>query len=214
MKKFLFLAMVAALVTSCEKDPDLNKLDNDLTVYTNYDNEVHFDQFTDYCLPDSILLAGSGVKAVYWKDDNAQKIISEVVAEMDSRGYHRVEKKEDADIGLQLSYAQETTNIIGMGGMYNWWGAGYWGPFWSDWYYPYPVSYSYDTGTLVMEMVDLTAQPEDKTQKVHLPVIWHSYASGLLFGNSRVDMQLTLRAVNQAFKQSPYISKNLLTGNN
>ena len=43
---------------------------------------------------------------------------------------------------------------------------------------------------------------------VKLPVIWHSYATGLLFENSKYNMQLTLDAVNQAFDQSPYIKKS------
>ena len=69
----------------------------------------------------------------------------------------------------------------------------------------YPVTYSYDTGTLIMEMVDLR-QPADKSNQNKLPVIWHAYASGLLYGNSHFNMQLTLNAVNQAFAQSPYLS--------
>ena len=39
MKKLLFpLFMLAMIVTSCEKDPDMNKLDSDYSVYTDYDN--------------------------------------------------------------------------------------------------------------------------------------------------------------------------------
>ena len=42
MKKLLFpLFMLAMIVTSCEKDPDMNKLDSDYSVYTDYDNSVH-----------------------------------------------------------------------------------------------------------------------------------------------------------------------------
>ena len=210
MKKlFLFALAVTALFSSCEKDPDLNKLSSDYAVYTNYDSNVQFNKFNSYYLPDSILVAGSGLKAQYWKDENAQKIINEVVTEMDARGYTRIDDKEKADIGLQLSYAQSTTQIIspGYGYGYGWWGAGFWGPFWNDWYYPYPVSYSYDTGTFVAEMVDLTDKPTDGNKKVDLPVIWHAYASSLMYNNSRIYMQLTLRAVEQAFAQSSYINK-------
>lgn len=214
MKKYLFIALVAVFVTSCEKDPDLSKLDNDFTVYTNYDSNAKFKDFNTYCLPDSILLIGQGMKATYWKDDNAQQIIKRVADEMDSRGYKRVTEIKDANVGLQLSFAQQTTQVIGSGGWYDggwyngWWGPGYWGPYWNDWYYPYPVTYSYDTGTLIMEMVNLTDHPADGDQKVKLPVIWHSYTTGLLFGSSNYDLQLTLRAVDQAFEQSPYITKS------
>lgn len=59
MKKlFLFALAVTALFSSCEKDPDLNKLDSDYAVYTNYDNGIQFNKFSSYYLPDSILVAG------------------------------------------------------------------------------------------------------------------------------------------------------------
>ena len=47
---------MAVLATSCEKDPDLSKLDNNFTVYTNYDSKTNFNDFKTYCLPDSIYL--------------------------------------------------------------------------------------------------------------------------------------------------------------
>ena len=214
MKKYLFIGLMAVLATSCEKDPDLSKLDNNFTVYTNYDSKTNFNDFKTYCLPDSILLIGQGMKAEFWKDENAQEIIKQVADEMDTRGYTRVKVIKNANIGLQLSFTRQTTQIIGTGGWYGggwyngWWGPGYWGPYWNDWYYPYPVTYSYNTGTLIMEMVNLTDHPEDTSQKVKLPVIWHSYATGLLFENSKYNMQLTLDAVNQAFDQSPYNKKS------
>lgn len=214
MKKSLFIVLVALFATSCEKEPDLNKLGNDFTVYTNYDSNTRFKDFKTYCLPDSILLIGQGMKAAYWKDANAQEIIKQVADEMNARGYMRVKEIKDAEIGLQLSFAQRTTQVIDGGGWYNggwysgWWGPGYWGPYWNDWYYPYPVTYSYDTGTMILEMVNLTEHPAEGSQKVKLPVIWHSYATGLLFNNSKYNLQLTLRAVDQAFEQSPYIKKS------
>ena len=36
---------MAVLATSCEKDPDLSKLDNNFTVYTNYDSKTNFIDF-------------------------------------------------------------------------------------------------------------------------------------------------------------------------
>ena len=63
MKKYLFIGLMAVLATSCEKDPDLSKLDNNFTVYTNYDSKTNFNDFKTYCLPDSILLIGQGMKA-------------------------------------------------------------------------------------------------------------------------------------------------------
>lgn len=108
MKKLLFpLFMLAMIVTSCEKDPDMNKLDSDYSVYTDYDNSVHFNEFSTYYLPDSILVPDNSLKANYWKDENAQNIISAVAHEMEQKGYVRTEDKEKANVGIQLSYAQQ-----------------------------------------------------------------------------------------------------------
>ena len=190
MKKFLVLAISLIALASCEKDPDMSQLDSDFTVYTDYDSSTDFSNFTTYCLPDSILVPGDGMKNSYWKDESAQRLISAAAEAMDSLGYKRVTNPDEATLGLQLSFTQMRTR-----------------PYWGGWYYPYPISYSYDTGTLMMEMVDLTkrtAATDDEKQD--LTVVWHAYADGLLYGSSRINLQLALRALNQAFTQSPYLN--------
>ena len=70
MKKFipLLLAVFAVTLASCEKDPDMDKLDNNYLVYTNYDKKADFKTFETYYLPDSILVIGDKENAEYWKD--------------------------------------------------------------------------------------------------------------------------------------------------
>ncbi len=210
MKKFLVLAISLIALASCEKDPDMSQLDSDFTVYTDYDSSTDFSNFTTYCLPDSILVPGDGMKNSYWKDESAQRLISAAAEAMDSLGYKRVTNPDEATLGLQLSFTQMRTHVTDFvgGGMYgSWWNFAFWGPYWGGWYYPYPISYSYDTGTLMMEMVDLTkrtAATDDEKQD--LTVVWHAYADGLLYGSSRINLQLALRALNQAFTQSPYLN--------
>lgn len=203
MRKMLFFACLLLGLSACEKDPDMNQLDANLVVYTDYDKDADFGSYKTYFLPDSILEAG-GYRVTYWKDENAKAIINKVAEEMDARGYTRIldpEKKEDADVGLQLSYVAQTNQVIT--GIYGggWWDYGFWGP-WSGWYYPYPISYSYNTNTLVMEMVDLTAD-KDGTQK-SLPVVWHVSASGFQY-SGRFNQMMLQNSVVQAFEQSPYI---------
>lgn len=204
MKKVLLLACMALAIAACEKDPDLGQLDSDLVVYTDHDNSTDFGKFQTYFLPDSILEAGSH-HATYWKDENSQKLIDAVAAEMDSRGYQRItdpEQKTEADLGVQLSYIAQRVNISS-GWWGGWWDYGYWGPWWGGWYYPYPITYNYDTNTLVMEMVDLTGDSESK----NIPVIWYSNASGAQY-SGMYNLQLLVNSVGQAFKQSEYINCN------
>ena len=51
---------------------------------------------------------GDKENAEYWKDENAQEILSAYVANMNSRGYIRVDDREEADLGLQVSYVRST----------------------------------------------------------------------------------------------------------
>lgn len=89
MRKMLFFACLLLGLSACEKDPDMNQLDADLVVYTDYDKDADFGGYKTYFLPDSILEAG-GHRATYWKDENAKAIINKVAAEMDARGYTRI----------------------------------------------------------------------------------------------------------------------------
>ncbi len=129
MKKMLFLACMALTLAACEKDPDMNQLDADLVVYTDHDNNAAFDGYKTYFLPDSILEAG-GYKASYWKDENAKALVDAVAQQMDSRGYTRLtdpEKKDQADVGVQLSYVAQTNHVVSYPSYGGWWDYGFWG---------------------------------------------------------------------------------------
>ncbi len=210
MKKLFYLLVAALAVTACQKDPDTDDLDNDYLVITNYDKAAAFNSFTTFYLPDSILLIDDKPEPEYWKDGNAQLIIDAFVRNMTARNYTRSENRETADLGIQLSYVQNTYYFLGYNDSpYWWWGyPGYWGPgYWGDWgywYYPYPVYYSYSTGSLLADLINLEA-PQGADQK--LPVIWNAFMSGLLSGSAQIDVALTVRAVDQAFVQSPYLTK-------
>ncbi len=204
----LFLAGTA-LLSSCEKDPDLSEMDGDFTVYTQYDPDMDFGGASTYYLPDSILTTGQGMQAAYWKDENAQTLISQVKEEMDGRGYTRSTEKTGADLGVQITYIENTVNMVGFTGGYwdGWWDPYYWGPFWGGgWYYPFPISYQYNTGNIVLELVDLRDSDEGESGKC-LPVVWLANSEGMLSGSTRIDLTLVQRAIAQSFTQSSYIQK-------
>ena len=208
-KEFLILLMAPLAFASCEKEADTDKLDNKFVVYTNYDQNANFSSFSTYYLPDSILIIGDKKEAEYWNDENAQLIISSYASNMANRGYIRTDNKEEADLGLQVSYVKSTYFVTNYGQPQWWWGypgywnAPYWGD-WGDWYYPYAVTYTYSTGSFVTEMLNLDA-PQGQNAK--LPVLWTAYMSGLLSGSTSVNVSRAIEAVNQAFAQSTYLKK-------
>lgn len=81
-------------------------------------------------------------------------------------------------------------------------GGGNWG---GGWYYPYPITYSYSTGSLLADMINLKNAPEGQKEK--LTVVWNAYISGLLGGSGSLNVNRTTTAINQAFTQSPYLKK-------
>ena len=110
MKKFSILFFVAAcsLLASCQKDPDIDKLDNNYIVYTNYDNGPDFNELNTFHIIDSILIINNEEKATYWNNANSEKIITAYSNELKSAGYTQVESIDAADIILQLSYVNTT----------------------------------------------------------------------------------------------------------
>ena len=128
---------------------------------------------------------------------------------MDNRGYSRVTNKEEADLGLQISYVKNTYVYTDYGYPEWWWGyPGYWDvPYWGNWgggwYYPYVVNYSFSTGSFVTELLNLDAV-QGQTEK--LPILWTAYMSGMLSGSTDVNVQLATQAVAQAFSQSTYLT--------
>ena len=171
--------------------------------------DADFAAVETYFIPDSILVIGNNDKTEYWKDADALGIVDAVVARMDAAGYVRSEDKQAANVGLQMSYVRQVTYFVGYDNPYWWWyypyywTPGYWGN-WGGWHYPYSVYYGYTAGSLLIEMVDLDAE-EAADRK--LPVIWDSFIGGLLTSDEELNQQRTLAAVEQAFDQSPYLTK-------
>ncbi len=113
----------------------------------------------------------------------------------------------------KVSYVASTYYFHGYYNDGPWWGyypgywyPGYWGGNWGGgWYYPYPITYSYSTGSLLADMINLKNAPEGQKEK--LTVVWNAYISGLLGGSGSLNVNRTTTAINQAFTQSPYLKK-------
>lgn len=206
MKRFIPILFAVFALAACEKEPDTDKLDNEYLVYTNYDKDCDFSNFQTYYVPDSILYINSNDKKEYWQSEAAQVVLSEYIKNMDER-FLRVDNIADADLGLQLSYVANTytfTDFVGdpwWSGYPYYWSPGYWGGYWGGLYYPFPIVYSYSTGSIIGELVDLSV-PEGKT----LNVVWNSYISGLLYNNGRLNLEKAQNAIDQAFRQSTYLN--------
>lgn len=197
------LFVIVALLCSCEKDPDTDKLDNDYLVLTNYDSNTDFSKINSFYVIDSILIIDNQTdKPKYWKNENSQKIVNAYNDNFISCGYTQAASGEEADVVFQLSYINTTyyfNNNVGP-----WWNSypGYWNWGGWGWYYPFNFYYAYSTGSIIGELVNTKAPyGSDK-----LTIVWNAYICGLLNGNN-LSYSRTMAAINQAFEQSPYLKK-------
>lgn len=207
---YLAVAFTAIAFCACQKDPSTSDLHTDYLVYTAHDTDADFSRIGAYYLPDSVLVIGNSNKTEYWKDAAALEVVNSVAARLNEAGYLRTYEKEDATVGIQISFVRKVTYFVGCDYPYWWWyypyywTPGYWGD-WVGWHYPFSVYYGYTAGSMLIEMVDLDADTENGGKK--LPVVWDSYIGGLLTSSEEVNLQRTLAAVEQAFDQSPYLKK-------
>ena len=214
MKKLIYVLIAVFALTSCREDPDLGDLSSDFLVFTNYDGKADFNRFTRYYMPDSVMVIGDTKDPEYWTGSKAADILKASEDNMQACGYVRTDDKSEADVGLQISYVQSVAYFVDYRNPYWWneypgyWLPGYWGD-WGYWYYPYPVVYSYSVGSLLTEMVDLSTSPSADRK---LTVVWNSFLSGLLSGSDAFNMELTVRAINQSFVQSPYLVRSAAVG--
>lgn len=214
IKKTLPLLAIIIALTACQKAPDTTQLSNDLMVYTHYDNNCDFSQYSTFYVPDSLLMLDNrSDEPIYYtkSDPRAANILKAYEDEMKARGYTEVANRADADLGLQVSYIKNTNTYIGYNypwwwyDFYYYWPFAYWDPFYIDWYpyYPYPVTYSYTVNTLTAEIIDL--KNVDSNNK-HIPFVWTSYIAGMETSN-QINISRALAGIYQSFEQSPYINK-------
>jgi hypothetical protein len=210
MKKILLIPAVILLAVACHKEPVLDS-DGEYLVYTAPGKETTFTSFTTFDLADSLLVIGQSSKPEYSQSNNALALIQAVKTNMEKLGYIYTPDNPDADLGIQMTYVVKTERYVQYYNDPYWWldYPGYWSPgFWGNYqgfYYPYPVTYTYSTNALMIDMVNLTIP---KTGNEALEVVWSTYIGGPSTGSITTDVDMMKAAIDQAFVQSPYLKKS------
>jgi hypothetical protein len=199
--KVLSLAAIVFLLTQCYPEGP-NYIDELDLVYTNYDPATDFTAKHTYAIPDKImkidddLIAGGDPNFV--KEPYATQLLEKIKLNMANNGWTLVLKNASPDVLLApVAYELTTTYYYG-GGYWDWWYGG-----WYGWYYPYPVTTSYSTGSLIVTMLDpKNLSPDDKMRAV-----WGFVVNGLLEGSASEFAARYSKGIDQAYTQSPYLKK-------
>jgi hypothetical protein len=207
-----FCFLIAALsFCSCETEPDPQRLYDELVVSTNYDPEANFSNYETYALAvDTIgfVSNSSSDTIITASDSNFPRPILQAVKEnLDKVGLTRIDKSENPDLGVNVIVINDFNvfqQVVYPDPYY--YGGGYYSNYYGyggAYYYPYIDTYSYNTAVLVIELVDL----KNRNQNNQVRVVWTAYMGDLVSTIELVPQ--TEVAIDQAFKQSPYLNGSL-----
>lgn len=209
--QFIYLFAAAILLTNCYPGGPENTDDYDL-VASNYAEEYDFDKNLTYFMPDSVIhVVDSTTKEEDIDRSQDETILARVALNMDMMGYELAANDSTANV-IVLPQVLRIQNVD-VSWWYDWsywWGwypwGGWWGPGYG-WYYPggYPVVTSYETGTIILQMVDPdepTPLPDD------IYVAWSGYANGVLSSSKNYNKSRIETTIDDMFEISPYLELN------
>jgi hypothetical protein len=187
--------------------PESERVDESIVI-TKHAPSVDFGSYGTYYLRPEILTLNEDQDPEPLDPETAEPLLEETRRNLESRGYTAADAPEEADLGVQMMYADKITTTYWC---YYWWDPYYWGyPGWG--YYPYyGCDYSaWKSSMLGTVMVDLQAAEggagggEGGAGGADpgnlLPGIWFSGVYGASI--SSVEYR---QGIDQAFKQSPYL---------
>ncbi len=204
--QLLTISLTSLVIASCTKLPNTARLSSEFYVATHYAPSSDFKQYNTFFIPDSIIVAsdkpGDGNSLT---GPDANKILDNLAKNMTARGYVQVADKDSADIGIPVTLIKNLQIYTDYYYPGYWWGypgypgGGYWGCPGCGYWYPGYSTYAYSTGTIVIELLDVK-----NMQNNQITVLWNAVIGSVYKGSTAVSE--TVKATDQAFTQSPYIT--------
>ncbi len=205
--RLTFFGLMLLVFWSCKPEADALRLLDELVVSTNYDTAVDFGDYATYSIstdtigfvsnasPDDTLIVQSS-QSTY-----PRAVLESVESNMNNLGYARVEKDQNPDLRINVYVVNDFNlfqQIVYPSYYYpSYYGYGY--GYGSYYAYPYVNTYATNTGSLVVEILDLKNITPDNTVKV----IWSAYMGDVY---STIDLiKQSENGIDQAFVQSPYL---------
>jgi Domain of unknown function (DUF4136) len=211
MRIALLLISVVITFSACRKEPMLGQLINEPVVVTYYDRGTDFNSLNTFCLPSTVgLISNTNPNDTLLGAVKAAQILGRLNTRLTERGFNSVDISQNPDMVANVFVIKDlNTNTVvspgywsGYGGYYD---PYYWGYPGSFYYYPYSYAYTYETGTLVVELIDLKHRVQNNNK---LYVVWNMLASGVLSDSNGDNMQKAFDAIDQSFVQSPSLKSN------
>jgi hypothetical protein len=204
MKKIVVILLAISFLFSCQSEPDSLKLFDELVVSTNYDAEAAFGTYSTYAIPtdtigfvsdrnpnDTILISTSN------NGHFPRRVLQQIMQNLNDRSFTRIDRKENPDLAVNV-YIVNDLNLFQQVVYPNYYYPYYYG-YGSFYSYPFINTYAYNTGALVVELVDLkNVRPGNQVK-----VVWNAYMGDVYSTVNLADQ--AVKAIDQAFIQSNYL---------
>jgi hypothetical protein len=207
-------ALLLTASSGCLNYPDAEERFAEELVYTHYDPAAEFGDFATFSISAEVVVFSEDdgeLEREPLDEELAAQLVERVVDHMTERWYTQVESDANPDLGLTISVLNGTVTAAYV----DYWGY-YWGYPYYYYYYPYYYAYSYNTGTLIVDAVDLKNAPPPEPAAVaprggeltdKLNVVWSGLVYGVLSESTTQNLQDGLQGIDQAYEQSPYLRR-------
>ncbi|MBI2794818.1 MAG: DUF4136 domain-containing protein [Ignavibacteria bacterium] len=210
MKYIIPTLHALGIVASCKPDYRTS-VEDYRTVVTIYDTSQNFNDLRTYYLFDTVhhLVDSSVVTIDEITRKYDQRLLSGVAGLLDSYGWVRITDTVGAPPATTVRITASSSTTWGYYySWYPWYGyGGWWGyPGWGYPYYPAygGYTYSYSTGSLFLQM-DGVQLPSTAADSLQLRPLWIGSSNGLLSSSEADNAAIISNAVQQMFRQSPYL---------
>lgn len=207
-KFFVLIGSILPTFWCCQPEADTLRLLDQLVVSTNYDTNVNFAGYATYSISTDTIGFVSNKNPndtiiIQSEDNYPRPVLQKVESNLNSLGYTRVPNNQNPDWRINVYVVNDFNlfqQIVYPSYYYpSYYGYGY--GYGSYYGYPYVNTYATNTGSLVVEILDLKNITPDKKVKV----IWNAYMGDVY---STIDLiKQSEDAIDQAFVQSPYLGK-------
>ncbi len=227
------MAVITFFMASCYEYHDDTYLDELDISLTYYDTSFNFQQYSTFAIRDSVGLLETNMtnadEAEFYKAGGTNdKIRQNIRDHFTALGYTEVADDENYDFGVNLVLAVVDNTVYYPGWWYTYYDYYYW-YWWGGWYpyYGYPWSYgsyTYTTGTLLIEMADGESirdyrewadgktqgeiENADPDEVPDIKFVWQAIINGVAGSTASYNQQRAERGFDEVFVQSPYLDKN------
>ncbi len=199
IRSIIFGVAIVGMLIRCQPVPSDSELNQDLVVQTDYDETANFSAYATYTLTlDTLGLISNNIRDTLILGEYARAVTSKINSNLTSRGYSRVNKSQNPDLGVTAFIVNDFNVFQTIS--YPRYGGGFYSPYYG-YYYPVVNTYASNSALLILQLADL----KKKNTSNQFRVVWSCYIGDII---SSVDpFPKSLEAVDQAFLQTPSLKR-------